>query len=593
MNGYLKILTATLFLLFSCSFQAQNIDTLNSTNLMYDSILTSDGESMHTLFYKHQNDVLINNLGPYGSPFYYPTATYLYQKNILEKTDQLNFNLNKLTGIKPYTNITYINASRKEQQFSIKHFQKFGKLLSFNFDFKKISSPGEYKNQEANNTNFLGVLKFHTKKNNYKIKLSNGIYRKFYNENGGLKNIKDYEHSLYNDEINYAVYLENSNSFIKKYAYQLNQQLNLFKLVSDSIGDKIIYLKHRINYTTKQRVFYDNDPLSEIYTSIYLDTISSIDSIYYNNISNKAYFGYRTNYFSVELFGQYDQKLYLQNNWINSVYHDTYFGFESSLNSQNLIIDAIGKYGFDGYSNGDIESEFAITFDQIQYKINARVSYFLTEPDLNYKYYTSNHFIWNNTNFNKQSLLGFHVNLKFKKLKMEFFAESKLLNNTLYFDSIAVPTQDISTSSLSTFSLSKNYRLLNFHFRTAFIYQLTSNEILFPMPEMIGRQILYYQKYIFKGALKFQFGVGVSYSSDYYGYNYMPALSEFYVQDKYKTGYYPKIDVFINTHLKRAQIFLKYEHINAGKSLYKSNAVPGYPPMSKSLKFGVSWNMFD
>jgi hypothetical protein len=116
---------------------------------------------------------------------------------------------------------------------------------------------------------------------------------------------------------------------------------------------------------------------------------------------------------------------------------------------------------------------------------------------------------------------------------------------------------------------------------------------LFPLPEIIVRQVLYYQKYIFKGALKFQFGVGFSYATDYYGYAYMPATNEFYVQENTELGNYPKIDVFINTHLKRAQIFLKYEHVNAGRSLQKSYIAPGYPPMSKSLKFGVSWNLFD
>jgi hypothetical protein len=593
MNVNYKILITLYFLLFACSFQAQNVDTLSSTNLIYDSILTSDSESMNTLFYKHQNDVLLNNLGPYGSPFYYPTAHYLYKYSLIDKVDSYNLKFQKLLGIKPYTNITYINASRKEQQFSIKHFQQFGKLLVLDFDFIKISSPGAYKNQEANSAIFTGTLTFHNRKDNYEIKFSNGINRKFYDENGGLYDIKNYEFSLYDDERSYPVNLESSNSFIKRYTYQLKQRMDIFKIASDSLGTKTIYLKHNIQYTTKQKVFYDNDPLSKIYKEIYLDTISSVDSIFSKSLNNIGSIGIRTPNFSFELFAQYDQKLYLQNSWLNNNYHNTYFGFQSNYQSSKIGIDAIAKYGFDGYTKGNIESDMAIDYDHPKYKICAGLSYFLTEPDLNYKYYTSNHFIWYNANLKKQSLLGFHLNLNMKRLKMEFSVESKLLNNTLYFDSLAIANQDLNTASISTFSLAKNYKLLNFYFRTAFIYQLTSDRLLFPLPEMIGRQILYYQKYIFKGALKFQFGVGFSYSTEYYGYAYMPALTEYYVQGNTRLGHYPKIDIFINTHLKRAQIFLKYEHYNAGKSIYKSYAVPGYPPMSRSLKFGVSWNMFD
>ncbi|NQX99169.1 MAG: hypothetical protein HRT73_15020, partial [Flavobacteriales bacterium] len=241
----------------------------------------------------------------------------------------------------------------------------------------------------------------------------------------------------------------------------------------------------------------------------------------------------------------------------------------------------------------DLESEMMLSYGKDKYKLTVGATYFLNEPDLKFINYTSNHFKWSNTFFEKQSTLGFNVIFKLKELQLEFKAESKLLNNTLFYDSLAIANQDKNNASITSFSLAKDYKLLNFHFRTVFIYQITSDELLFPLPEIIGRQVLYYQKHIFKGNLQFQFGLGFSYSTDYLGYAYMPAINEFYVQQKTTLGYYPKIDVFINTHLKRAQIFLKYEHINAGGSLPKSYAVPGYPPMAKSLKFGVSWNMFD
>ena len=278
---------------------------------------------------------------------------------------------------------------------------------------------------------------------------------------------------------------------------------------------------------------------------------------------------------------------------MSSIYHNTYVGFTGTLKNKLLSIDAISKYGVDGYRAGDVESELLMLYNKKEYIINAGASYLLNEPDLKFVNYTSNHFIWNNPSLEKQSIIGFDLSFKLKKMQLEFAAESKFLTNTLHYDSLAFAAQDDGTESITSFSLAKNYKLLNFHFRTAFIYQLTSDENLFPLPEMIGRQVLYYQKYIFKGALKFQFGVGFSYSTDYYGYAYMPAINEFYVQSNTQLGYYPKVDVFINTHLKRAQIFLKYEHINAGRSLHKSYVAPGYPPLAKSLKFGVSWNMFD
>ncbi len=592
-NASFKILFTLFIFFFVCDIQSQNLDSLSINDSKYDSILRSDGESMNILFYKHKDDVLINNLGPFGSNFYYPTTFYLYKKDLIKEPNSFNNKLHKLSGFKPYTNITYINASRKEQYFSINHVQKFGKLLFLDFDFKKLSSPGAYINQEANNTEFIGGLKYESKKRNYSVKFSNEIHRNFHEENGGLLNIKDFEDGVFDDERTYPVNLQSSNSFLKRYAYQLDQKLDLLKLNSDSNYKKVIYLKHQISYSTEQKVFFDNDPLSNIYNEIFFDSISTIDSIYTNNFSNTGFFGFRNHNISLELFGQYDQKKYEQSFGISSTYHNTYAGFLMGVKNKSFVVDVIAKYGVDGYREGDLESELAFSYDKKKYNINTGISYFLSEPDLKSISYTSNHFIWSNSSFEKESVFDFYVKFKLKKLQLEFIAESKLLTNAFYYDSLAIVNQNESSASISTFSLAKNYKLLNFYFRTAFIYQLTSDKVLFPLPEMIGRQVLYYQKYIFKGALKFQFGVGFSYSTDYYGYAYMPAINEFYIQENTKLGYYPKIDVFINTHLKRAQIFLKYEHINAGGSLEKSYAVPGYPSMRKSLKFGVSWNMFD
>ena len=306
-----KILFFLYFFGFFCQIQAQNLDSLLTVDFKYDSILRSDADAMNTLFYKHQNEVLINNLGPYGSSFYYPTSFFLFKKKLINKSNTLNEKLYKLSGFKPYTNITFINASRKEQQLSIKHIQEFGRLLRLDFDFKKMSSTGLYINQEANNTMFKGNLSYTSKKGNYEIRFSNGIDRNFYQENGGLFDIDDYENELSDDELNYQVNLQSSNSFLKKYTYQLEQRLDLFQLNSDSLNQKKFYLRHKIGYSKQQKVFFDNDPLSNIYTEIHFDSIATVDSIYNNNFSNTGYIGFRAKNTFIELIAQYDQKEYL------------------------------------------------------------------------------------------------------------------------------------------------------------------------------------------------------------------------------------------------------------------------------------------
>jgi hypothetical protein len=588
MNTYLKILSTLIFTLSAWVLQAQNFDSLTVVNSSYDALLRSEEGLMHTLFYKHKNDVLLNSTGTYGSAHYYPSVNGIYNRSLFETENVFNENYFTLEGVKPFTNITYVNASRKEQLFKIKHIQKFGKLLFFNFDLNKISSPGAYINQEANNSDFNGTLKFNSKKDNYHIIFSTEIKRLFYEENGGLLNIADFENSIYDNERTYNVNLNSSNSYFKSYTYNLEQRLDLFK-----VNALPVYLKHKTTYTTNKRVFYDNDPLSSIYRNNYIDTLVTIDSISNSELTNMAFVGFRSKDFSFELFGQYDYIDYAQTFGIDTIYHNTYAGFGSSYNKNDIKADLIAKYGVYGYRQNDVEAELIVVANKEKYKLEFGTNYFLTEPNLNFVNYTSNHFDWKNYSLEKQSLLGFNVDFELKKWELEFSVETKLLTNTLYFDSLAEARQDKNNNAITNFSLAKNYKLLNFHFRTAVIYQLTSDKYTYPLPDVIARQVAYYEKYIFKRALKIQFGVGASYTTDYYGYAYMPALTQFYTQNHTQLGYYPNIDVFLNTHLKRAQIFLKYEHINAGRSLEKSYAVPRFPSLNKSLKFGVSWNLFD
>jgi len=589
------ILIISFFTLFGIlNTQAQKVDSLIVINSQYDSILKSDHQEMDILFYKHQNDVLINNLGSFGSLSYYPTTFSLKHKNLIVEKDILSKKLYKLSGFKPYSNVTYINASRKEQHFYLRHIQEWGKLLHFDFDFKKISSPGAYLNQEVNTNLFEGALSFRSKKGNYSAKFSNGIYRDFYQQNGGLVDIEQYELELFDDAQNYSVNLSNSNSFIKKYSYELGQHLDIVNFDSDTSIQKNIYLRHKVNYTTYQKVFFDNDSSSSYYLNSYIDPVSSIDSIFSNTMSNTGYVGAMLKNISIELFGQYDQINYFQSFGLDTSFQNTYFGIESKFDKEELSIEGIAKYGMNGYRKGDIDIELNIVLDHAKYVIEGGAGYFINEADLKFKNYSSNHFKWENIDLVKQSLLDINLGVKYKKLKLDFKVASKLLNNTLFYDSLGIAFQDSGQALISSFLLAKDYRLLNFHFRTAFIYQITSDELLFPIPNVIGRQVLYYQKQIFKGAMKFQCGLSFSYSTNYFGYAYMPAINEFTKQGGgTEMGFYPRVDLFINTHLKRAQIFLKYEHFNSGRSLQKSYLATGYPPMGKSLKFGISWNMFD
>ena len=84
------------------------------------------------------------------------------------------------------------------------------------------------------------------------------------------------------------------------------------------------------------------------------------------------------------------------------------------------------------------------------------------------------------------------------------------------------------------------------------------------------------------------------YNTKFYADNYAPAIMQFYNQRKYKTGNYPKADVFLNLNIKRAHIFVKYEHVNFHiKQHGNFFSAADYPINPAMLKFGIQWDFFD
>jgi hypothetical protein len=68
---------------------------------------------------------------------------------------------------------------------------------------------------------------------------------------------------------------------------------------------------------------------------------------------------------------------------------------------------------------------------------------------------------------------------------------------------------------------------------------------------------------------------------------------QFYNQEIEKTGNYPKMDVFVTLNIKRADLFVKYEHFNEFFGSRDYFSAYTYPINPAKVKFGIRWNFFD
>ena len=590
-----------LTILISCliSFtlvKAETTDSLDVINEEYKTILFNDQQFLDVLFYKHFNNMLMNNLGTYGSSYYYPTNYLVDNQSTVFAPEALKERLLSLSGYRPFTNLTWINAGRREQLLSINHIQKFGKLADLSISYKRISSPGSYINQEVNHNDLKSAFNFKTNNGSYSVKLYFNMLRIKNKENGGLNDVNDfYKDSIGRREL-FKVNIYKSYYQTRTIAYGLKQRLNLFSVYEDTTITKSYFIGLENHVASTRREYFDFDSNSKLYDTTYFDTTFTQwkDSTHLNTLFNKVSFGITASNFELEPYVSFQDYKYYQYLGIDTNFSSNYVGAMLSFKNKQFKVAADFNYGINGYNKQDINTNLAATFvKQDKFAIKLLLNHQLNEPDVYYKSFTSNHFRWENDSLVKQQITFIGSEFYFNAVDVKLTMNAKIYNHFIYFDTLALPAQQNKQETTSTLMVEKGYKLWNVHFKTALIYQLTSDRYILPLPNLAGRQIIYYENRLFKKALKVRFGFNVTYSSKFYGYEFMPSISQFYAQNKTKIGDYPFVDFFVSTHLKRAQIFFKWEHINAGIMDYSYLTTPTTPFLDRSFKFGVSWNMFD
>jgi hypothetical protein len=354
------------------------------------------------------------------------------------------------------------------------------------------------------------------------------------------------------------------------------------------------------------------------YPNIYVDSLQTRDSVRYNKIVNTFQirineeantllrFGMRA-FISNEIkFYQMPAAPYYEPGDREYVPHyrsqDTtlvtsYLGGQIFKNrGENFWWNAGIKFYFQGYKVGDTEltgkmnSRFKVSKKDTA-GVFADGGLYITSPELFQNKYFSNHFQWNN-DFNAQKTIRLRGGIRIPTRRLEFSTEFRTINDYIYWNNEAMPDQSGDFIQVISVSANKHFIWARVHSINKLVYQKTSNSSVLPLPEFTAYSSNYYENVLFK-VLKFQIGVDLRYHTKYYAPTYMPATGQFHTQNIRKIGNYPFFDVFVNFHLKRARIYVKGDHVNAGFMGNDYFYTVGYPANPISVKFGVSWNFYN
>ena len=584
-----------------------------------------DGLQNTNLIFKHSvsNTYLGNFPAPYVSDIYIlrPRGEdFLPQDRLrdyfFKPEDALDYNTTT-----PFTQLSYFNGGgrgKTEDWLDVWHIQNIRPYWNAGFRYNLISSDGAYSYQKSKTYNFSFFSSY--EKDRMAVSMFINQNMAHITENGGIENLADIrDTSLDPKVIGTRLAMEPKNNLMN-FNFKALAQYNIgnpkeiiTQKDSATIDTTITYpmkfalaLKAEDNrYSFKEEsveegFFSDTTYISKQGNS---DMIKNrkyeIDAKFILNEHPKykylpgVYAGLKFKYLS------YDQRVSLNtiNNRGTSKYTGTY------LTAGTFNMDSTTMFNFDIWGSfclaGDYSADYSLEGRIIQYLNKGRNSsvtvHALLEtqtPNHYYLQYQGNHNQWKNS-FDKihaYNLRGHYTN---KRLRTEVGVALNNTKNYIYFDTTAMPRQYDGNLMVFTAWAKQIFRLGHFYFDQKVYYQVTNKEKILPLPQVALHSHNYYQNRFFKQALGFQIGIDLFYNTSFYANAYDPAIMQFYNQEIEKTGNYPKMDVFVTLNIKRADLFVKYEHFNEFFGSRDYFSAYTYPINPAKVKFGIRWNFFD
>ncbi|MDT8400699.1 MAG: putative porin [Bacteroidales bacterium] len=525
----------------------------------------------------------------------------------------------------PFTELQWTYGGERkvaEQTFGVRHAQNVNPFLNLGLDLNIIYSLGQYHYQKSDNKAF--TLHGSYLKDKYKAFASWSINKLIAYENGGIADPSVLDQYDTRDVPVNLGGLNEAKSRVQSMNFQIVQKYTLGgakKVSADTVdalqkGGVRGTFSHILEYDKGRRSYEDNAPGSGFYDTIYIEGPATCDSLYARILKNTLRFDFNTAetakfQLGIGVGAVNEQNVFAQ--IVPSAEEEIPADSLRWKQSSNAVIGTLynrigkkfgwqadGKLYFTGLRAGDFELKGNIRWsfneDEKKSEVRARGSVLNTGPAWWINNWGSKHFKWTN-DFGSE----FRINLgaSYDNPGIDFSAglDYSLVTNMFYFNGSAVPEQHGGAISVLSARLNKNFSFWKLRFDNSLLFQKSSNIDILDLPLVCARTAFYFDhEFLFKatgGSLQTQLGFEAEYNAAYYSYAYMPATGVFYVQNDFKTGNYPVINVFANLKIKRTRIFVGFDHLNYGLMGYDYFLSPNYPMNIRMFKYGLAWTFYN
>lgn len=508
---------------------------------------------------------------------------------LLFTKDSLRF----YTSSRPFTQLSYFNGSKSEQQFSIFHTQNLGDGMNLAFNYRRITSEGFYIRQLSTHTQFNAMINLKSRDQRFNTDLYYLVNRMENQENGGV--VLSDEATEANNTVLLAINLRNAQNQSRTQNWGAKSTYDLL-YTNDSTKKPLFAVSHEFNWLKVSRSYKDN--LSEspdFYAVNIFDEVNTNDSNSALTISNEV-----LGYFwgdKIQLGIRNEQLQWFQNYLIQEQTNSNFLLAKAYATALGVHFVTSFEKGVSGFHKNELDWKLSATLKDsmsLQPKLYSRISQ--KQSDFLFTNQRGNHNYFNaNLNTSNQIQIGGVV--RQEKYRFSIDLNYRLLNNYIYLDSVKAPQQEAEEISILQVNLRKNFIFLkNFRWDNHLQFQTISNTEVVPLPAFSSFHSLFYDNDFFKNSLNFQLGADLAYIGEYGGYAYSPSLAQFYLRNENAValGNIIQIDIFLNLRInKAARIFAKLENITGKPFSEESYRIENYPVPGRVLKLGLSWRMLN
>jgi hypothetical protein len=527
---------------------------------------------------------------------------------------------------RPFTQLNYQLASGKEQMIRALHTQSPRPNFSFGFDYRLISAPGFFTNQNTNHKSYRLFSNYQGKRKRYAaffILVGNTIKA---SENGGIRFDSALSDPNQNRRFSVNVNLGNGNNseatpfnttittgnVYKDFTFFIRQTYDIGKkdsvAINDSTTEYLFYPKlraqHSFTYSTYNYLYRDNAADSAIYKNWY-DTIvkKGVDSFLV-----KEKWKVMSNDFTLLQFpdtknsGQFISAGVKFENITGELKNGTkhFYNFiihgEYRNKTRNKLWDLLAKGEFyvNGLNSGDY-SAYATIARHINKKLgDIRLFFKNVNRSPSFIFDNASGFNFKNASLSKkENIISFGADANNNFINLGF--KNHIITNLAYFTDYYHTAQSSKIINLLQIYASKKIRLTKrWNLYSDITFQQTDGSAPVKVPLLFTRNRLAYEGNFFKN-LYLSAGLELRYFTPFESYNYSPVMGQFTPQDTFKLKNLPDISAFFHFRIKSFTAFIRAENLNTvsfknGFGFTNNNfAAAHYPTQGFMLRFGIQW----